>query len=88
MTAPQVPGPAVAAASPLAAGPGFTDAEMFARMLANDEEIEVLLKAVRAHHTMDISASAISSVTRALGTIEMLRLELRHCRNEMLGGGS
>lgn len=70
----------------MTAGPTeITDAEAFVRMLEDDEEIEALLKAVRARHTMDVGGPAIQSLLRALATVEMLRIELRLCRNYTIG---
>lgn len=87
MTAPQTPVPAVAAAS-LAAGTGpIADTDAFVRMLEDDADIEQLLKALRERHSMDLGGPALSALTRALGTVEMLRLELRLIRN-YLGGAS
>lgn len=63
------------------------DAAAFVRMLEDDTEIEALLKAVRDRHTLDMGGPAISALTRALGTVEMLRIELRLVRN-YLGGGA
>ena len=64
------------------------DAAAFVRMLEDDSEIEALLKAVRDRHTMDVGGPALLALTRALGTVEMLRIELRLVRNYTLGGGA
>lgn len=64
------------------------DAAAFVRMLEDDTEIETLLKAVRDRHTLDMGGPAILALTRALGTVEMLRIELRMVRNYTLGGSS
>lgn len=67
---------------------GATDADMFVRMLEDDEEIERLLIAIRARHTLDVSGPALSALTRALGAVEMLRIELRLTRNYINLGGA
>lgn len=62
------------------------DAAAFVRMLEDDTEIETLLKAVRDRHTLDAGGPALLALSRALGTVEMLRIELRLVRNYTLGG--
>ncbi len=62
------------------------DAAAFVRMLEDDNEIESLLQAVRERHTLDLGGPAMSAVSRALGNIEMLRIELRLVRNYLAGG--
>lgn len=56
------------------------DAAAFVEMLEDDERIEALLKAVRDRHTLDMNGPAISALSRALGNVEMLRIELRLVR--------
>lgn len=73
------------ASIPSAPGQGLSDADAFVRMLEDDQEIESLLQAVRDRHTMDIGGPAMSALTRALGAVEMLRMELRLVRN-YIGG--
>jgi hypothetical protein len=62
------------------------DAQAFVTMLEDDEHIEALLKAVRDRHTLDLGGPAMSALSRALGNVEMLRIELRLIRNYTLGG--
>ena len=62
------------------------DAAAFVRMLEDDQEIEALLQAVRDRHTMDLGGPLISALSRALGNVEMLRIELRLIRSYTLGG--
>lgn len=61
------------------------DAAAFVSMLEDDEHIEALLKAVRDRHTLDLNAPAMSALARALGNVEMLRIELRLIRNYTIG---
>ncbi len=63
------------------------DAAAFVRMLEDDTEIESLLKAVRDRHTLDMGGPAMSALSRALGNVEMLRIELRLIRM-YLGGAT
>lgn len=86
MTTPQeTPASVVVREAAVGAGP-LSDAQAFVRMLEDDQEIEQLLQAVRARHTMDTGGPAIQALLRALGTVEMLRMELRLCRNYITGG--
>lgn len=62
------------------------DAKAFVRMLEDDQEIEALLQAVRDRHSLDLAGPAMSALARALGNIEMLRIELRLIRNYIPGG--
>lgn len=82
---PESPVSAAAAALTVDTGPSPDDRAAWVRMLEDDEEIEQLLQAVRDRHRMDIGGPALSALTRALGTVEMLRIELRLCRNYMGG---
>ena len=61
------------------------DAAAFVRMLEDDQEIESLLQAVRDRHTLDLGGPAMSALARALGNVEMLRIELRLIRNYTIG---
>jgi hypothetical protein len=69
-------------------GPLELDAAAFVRMLEDDAEIGVLLQAVRDRHTMDLGGPGMSSLTRALGAVEALRIELRLCFRYMTGGAT
>ena len=61
------------------------DTAAFVEMLEDDKRIEALLNAVRERHSLDLGGPAMSALSRALGNVEMLRIELRLIRNYMGG---
>jgi hypothetical protein len=68
-------------------GAGSTDADVLARLLAEEQDIETSLADVERSHVLDISGPAMLAIDRARGTAEQLAIELR-IAFRYLGGGA
>jgi hypothetical protein len=82
---PTVPAPVVLPTPVIGAGP--TDADVLARLLAEENDIVTSLSDVERSHVLDITGPAMIAIDRARATAEQLAIDLRIAFG-YLGGGS